>query len=951
MEVISREVPQPQPPGSEAWPTGKVAAENVKESIRMLRGRYAVGCDSLGTKSTIGMILESTMKVKGIVPGGPLDKNFDGERVEEGDLVLAIDGKPSTQETVQADLIGHDVVGSRLRMTVQKASNGQVFMVSVLRGSLPRLQAIGQLHLMFKEIQDEVAYGKTTTVGDISALEQQFHTVCRFSTSYLENLRLHVLDLEKLALKTLETTILRHAERALLRRWQQQTKREAWRVWHFAYDDCRYREQLLHSVTAIVRRWQQQATEAAWSIWYHEHCKRKTMAKLLMRVSRAPASLKRALSKWQALVWISRRLRAAAARWMYAQVCQAWDTWQIYAEGVRRMRTIAGKVVGRGQMAALSGRFAVWAEQVDEGRRLRRVAKQVVRRWAKTDTAWYVGRWRAWCVGKGRGKAMMRRGQTSALSGRFAVWMEQADEGRRLRRVAKQVVRRWAKADTAWCVGRWRAWCLSKGRGKALMSRIMGRWTRMGMTIALRAWVTQGDSQRMLRETLRKRRALKTHLIFASWSDFSEDRKMLLRHTSRIVQHEHHHLLEGGFEAFNVSRLRQYRLRAARQCGSAHMPVVSMSRAFERWSDQVDLWLQMRNEQHLAFSRWAQQLFDLRVNCKNIVFRFICKARLHDQSWAFDEWSSFVAKGKLARSRCAEIILCFQRPVLKMVLDAWRVFLVGEIRARTDKNTKLSMMTGIAAMLLACSVTACQASTFAKWSSTSSELIQRRDSLGKHATDHQLQSHLSQVLLAWKSETHRADGLCMQPSLNSHENFLDRAAALHRRWHLLLASGPLLQWANVVNRRQRWMQVIVVARRCWKKCSMSLAWETWEAHLSAAVDLRTDGANQAASIAMHGYDTLNVTLPTPPRGGVISPPLCVQEESLPTVANNLSAGVNPSASVDSWWSNMQRNMSFSDLRLAHKQDGKRTPRPDEERTSLTSPASRSGSLRFAESPP
>ena len=274
--------------------------------------------------------------------------------------------------------------------------------------------------------------------------------------------------------------------------------------------------------------------------------------------------------------------------------------------------------------------------------------------------------------------------------------------------------------------------------------------------------------------------------------------------------------------------------------------------------------------------------------------------------------------------------------------------MVGEIRARTDKNTRLSMMTGIAAMLLACSVTACQASTFATWSSTSSERIQRRDSLGQRATDQQLQNHLSKVLLAWKSVTHRTDGLYMQPSSNSHESFLGRAAALHRRWHLLLASGPLLQWASVVKRRQSWMHVIILARRCWKKCSMSLAWETWEAHLSAVVDLRTAGANQAASIAMHGYDTLNVTLPTPPpRGGVISPPLCVQQTSSPTVAN-LSAGVNPSASADSWWSNMQRNMSFSDLRLAHKQDRKRTPRPFEERASS---ASRSGSLRFVESPP
>lgn len=57
-------------------------ADDIHVLIRILREKYEPKFEAHGPnqhqKSTLGIVLESTLKIKGIVPGGPLDKDFDG---------------------------------------------------------------------------------------------------------------------------------------------------------------------------------------------------------------------------------------------------------------------------------------------------------------------------------------------------------------------------------------------------------------------------------------------------------------------------------------------------------------------------------------------------------------------------------------------------------------------------------------------------------------------------------------------------------------------------------------------------------------------------------------------------------------------------------------------------------------------------------------------------------
>jgi len=54
------------------------SADDIRIVLRILKEKYEPSFAPNKQKSTVGMVLESTLKITGIVPGGPLDKDFDG---------------------------------------------------------------------------------------------------------------------------------------------------------------------------------------------------------------------------------------------------------------------------------------------------------------------------------------------------------------------------------------------------------------------------------------------------------------------------------------------------------------------------------------------------------------------------------------------------------------------------------------------------------------------------------------------------------------------------------------------------------------------------------------------------------------------------------------------------------------------------------------------------------
>ncbi|MGB1606415.1 MAG: hypothetical protein ACPIOQ_77515, partial [Promethearchaeia archaeon] len=258
-------------------------------------------------KSTVGLVLESTLEVKGVIPGGPMDQDFDGVRVEEGDVLLAIDGEPQSEETVYSQLVGDDVVGSLVRISIRKASTGHVVHLTVTRGSFSRIQASGELFLLFKQMLGDMAYGTAVKSQDIVRAEGQARVVSRFASEHLARLHLHVRDLEELV-----------SEQAKLLRARSQGHRAA--------------------VAAKIR--ERSRLVAIWHAWrnnYLEGKRRLRINRFILRCSNAQ-SLSVALSKWSHSHEEARRLRAQ--------------------EQMHRSRA---------QNQALSATFAMWKHEMRRG--------------------------------------------------------------------------------------------------------------------------------------------------------------------------------------------------------------------------------------------------------------------------------------------------------------------------------------------------------------------------------------------------------------------------------------------------------------------------------------------------------------------------------------------------------------------------------------------------------
>jgi uncharacterized protein YukE len=81
------------------------------------------------SKSTVGLMLEGC-KIDNMLIGGPAHNS--GE-LDKGDLIIAVDDVPVTPNTVHQRLLGKDVPGSFVGLTVQKPASGIVQSINLVR--------------------------------------------------------------------------------------------------------------------------------------------------------------------------------------------------------------------------------------------------------------------------------------------------------------------------------------------------------------------------------------------------------------------------------------------------------------------------------------------------------------------------------------------------------------------------------------------------------------------------------------------------------------------------------------------------------------------------------------------------------------------------------------------------------------------------------------------------
>ena len=638
----------------------RVGPGSIPDQVRALRHKHAPAFEALHggseQKSTVGLVLESTLEVKGVIPGGPMDQDFDGVRVEEGDVLLAIDGEPQSEETVYSQLVGDDVVGSLVRISIRKASTGHVVHLTVTRGSFSRIQAIGELFLLFKQMLGDMAYGTAVKSQDIVRAEGQARVVSRFASEHLARLHLHVRDLEELV-----------SEQAKLLRARSQGHRAA--------------------VAAKIR--ERSRLVAIWHAWrnnYLEGKRRLRINRFILRCSNAQ-SLSVALSKWSHSHEEARRLRAQEQMHRSRAQNQALSaTFAMWKHETRRGPCSRAKLEAfalrrRGEISAHV--FVKWIQRRLNTRRLRTAAIRV-----QTKT--------------------FHRCQVEAL---FA-WQSQAEfpklQGMHHSHVEAQITRRHRRTRVAFAITGWQERvaemkCVQR-RAKTAMQRRRNRVLIFGL-VTWRQRIRRLKRFRVAESRMTRHwQGQQLSIRFSNWSFEAIDAKAMANITGKFARARCHLSIASAFECLIGSVLERKRLMCVSRKVMRHCNASAAYRAYAAWDAQVfqrkekrrarskTLVRLKRFQAGLALRRWRNHhwevIFNSTIACKRLLHRkiswmeFVATVQRFTLSDCFHVWVKHV-QSEGSRDRGQD----------KLSL-AWSDFLDCVTQVRISRETAQKVVSG-----------------------------------------------------------------------------------------------------------------------------------------------------------------------------------------------------------------------------------------------------------------
>ena len=130
--------------------------------LAQLREKHQVKeTTALPAKSTVGIVLDGTV-VNIVVPGSPgCRTNGNGERIEPGDVIFAIDGHEVTKTDIIPNLRGNDSPGSSVKITVLKrnlSDPGQHRKIdfTLTRADMRSVMSIRDLYMAIGELHKEM---------------------------------------------------------------------------------------------------------------------------------------------------------------------------------------------------------------------------------------------------------------------------------------------------------------------------------------------------------------------------------------------------------------------------------------------------------------------------------------------------------------------------------------------------------------------------------------------------------------------------------------------------------------------------------------------------------------------------------------------------------------------------------------------------------------------------
>eukprot|EP00961_Rhodomonas_salina_P279845 3780447-Rhodomonas_salina.1 len=116
---------------------GEGTSRRAEELVAKLRKEHSVKqSQPLPARSTVGIVMDGTI-IKAVVPQSPAHKDYNGETIEPNDVVTHIDGVAVTKKDVTAKLIGDDLPGQVVKVSVRKGGeDGRAVDFSLTRAEM-----------------------------------------------------------------------------------------------------------------------------------------------------------------------------------------------------------------------------------------------------------------------------------------------------------------------------------------------------------------------------------------------------------------------------------------------------------------------------------------------------------------------------------------------------------------------------------------------------------------------------------------------------------------------------------------------------------------------------------------------------------------------------------------------------------------------------------------------
>ena len=709
-------------------------------------------------------------------------------------------------------------------------------------------------------------------------------------------------------------------------RWRSSAVSASWTTWQMHAAEVR---RIRRIGISVCQTWRQRQLGSAWKTWYDYHVQRGRVSHLrkgivTVVIACVFSSWKRQAKHRKVLAAVARKV---VVRWQHFRLRLPLFAWRERRDSKGRQQRAARAVARLQKMQVISAPFDTWIRYVLRSNAVRAVLQKRLKK--LRSKTWFL--WLGDMLEKQRlrlaADKVLARWMGLQASQSWNGWRFRCAENHRVKRITAHIIRRWSQRWVASLFEAWKTAHLEFFRNKLSASRIILRWRQLNMSTAFSLWVDKVAMMRSAGKLLLRWQGKSALAAFNVWCHSLSEQKRAFDAVHQLLARQRHRKVARGFTAFADFWVEQSSIRCWTERMLARVPGDQIARAFERWVDQWELWRHLQEEKHQAFKRWAKQLFDVREQCTRVVDRFVNITMQRYVAQLFDLWADNVRERSEQRLSYQRIIRHFTLTASRITFDMWKDFVCIAKKEHSSKMVNRSKMTSVAAVLLALWTSICLRTAMQMWVKNVSLLSRSRAEMKLSIDEKSRRARQSWAFLHW-TLFHR--NAIERQRLS--DKVINRAVQLHRRWKLMLPHELFSQWAGMMAASRQLRAVAMLVLTSCQQNSVASAFNGWKEKVSTGAQRDVTRQEQAAAAVESEEE----------RG-------TGPEDRIPLVVD--STELNP-PEPDTWWSNMQRNMSVSELRLGSTPDRQQRAiargRSGQGQARLSPPQGRFGQLRFRE---